>query len=71
ALDGQRAKKGVFITTALFSKEATEYAEKTNFAIVLIDGKRLTKLMIDYEVGITIKDIYKIGKIDTDYFIEE
>jgi len=71
ALDGQRAKKGIFITTAFFSKEAIEYADKTNVSIVLIDGKKLTKLMIDYEVGITIKDIYKIGKIDTDYFIEE
>jgi restriction system protein len=71
ALDGQRAKKGIFITTAFFSKEAIEYADKTNVAIVLIDGKKLTKLMIDYEVGVTIKDTYKIGKIDTDYFIEE
>lgn len=72
ALDGQRAKKGIFITTSNFSKEAIDYAAKTNnVSIVLIDGTDLAKLMIDYEIGITIKDVYKIGKIDTDYFVEE
>jgi restriction system protein len=72
ALDGQRAKKGIFITTAFFTKEALEYANNTsNATIVLIDGEKLTDLMIEYEAGITIKDTIKIGKIDTDYFVEE
>jgi len=72
ALDGQRAKKGIFITTAGFSKEAFEYANNTsNATIILIDGEKLANLMIEHEAGITIKDVIKIGKIDTDYFIEE
>jgi len=72
ALDGQRAKKGIFITTAFFSKEALEYGQNTsNATIVLIDGEKLANLMIEYEAGVTIKDIIKIGKIDSDYFIEE
>ena len=72
ALDGQRAKKGIFITTAFFTKEAIEYANNTNNAtIVLIDGEKLTNLMIEYEAGVTIKEVIKIGKIDLDYFIEE
>lgn len=72
ALDGQRAKKGIFITTAFFTKEAHEYANNTsNATIVLIDGEKLANLMIEYEAGITIKDTIKIGKIDTDYFVEE
>ncbi|MDX2255959.1 MAG: restriction endonuclease [Pseudanabaenaceae cyanobacterium bins.39] len=72
ALDGQRAKKGVFMTTAFFTKEAIDYANNTsNASIVLIDGEMLTSLMIEHEVGVTIKEIIKIGKIDSDYFIEE
>ena len=72
ALDGQRAKKGIFITTAFFTNEALEYANNTsNATIVLIDGEKLTSLMIEYEAGITIKETIKIGKIDTDYFVEE
>jgi restriction system protein len=72
ALDGQRAKKGIFITTAFFTKEALEYAKNTsNATIVLIDGEQLANLMIEYEAGVTIKDIIKISKIDSDYFIED
>ncbi len=72
ALDGQRAKKGIFITTAFFTKEAQDYANNTsNATIVLIDGEKLANLMIEYEAGITIKDTIKIGKIDSDYFVEE
>lgn len=72
ALDGQRAKKGIFITTAFFTKEAMEYAKNTsNATIVLIDGEKLANLMIEYEAGVTVKEIIKISKIDIDYFIEE
>jgi restriction system protein len=49
-----------------------EYAKNTsNASIVLIDGEKLANLMIEYEAGVTIKEIIKIGKIDSDYFIEE
>lgn len=72
ALDGQRAKKGIFITTASFSQEAVNYANNTsNATVILIDGEKLTDLMIEYEAGVTIKDTIKICKIDTDYFLEE
>jgi restriction system protein len=72
ALDGKRAKKGIFMTTAFFTKEAIVYADNTsNATVVLIDGERLTNLMIEYEAGVTVKEIIKINKIDSDYFIEE
>lgn len=72
ALDGQRAKKGIFITTASFSQEALNYANNTsNATVILIDGQKLTDLMIEYEAGVTVKDTIKICKIDTDFFTEE
>lgn len=72
ALDGQRAKKGIFITTASFSQEAINYANNTsNATIILIDGEKLTDLMIEYEAGVTVKETVKICKIDTDFFVEE
>lgn len=72
ALDGQRAKKGIFITTAFFSQEAINYANNTsNATVILIDGQKLTDLMIEYEDGVTVKDTIKICKIDTDFFVEE
>ena len=72
ALDGQRAKKGIFITTAFFSQEAINYANNTsNATVILIDGQKLTDLMIEYEAGVTVKDTIKICKIDTDFFVEE
>ena len=72
ALDGQRAKKGIFITTALFSQEAINYANNTsNATVILIDGQKLTDLMIEYEAGVTVKETIKICKIDTDFFVED
>ena len=72
ALDGQRAKKGIFITTASFSQEALNYANNTsNATVILIDGQKLTDLMIEYEAGVTVKETIKICKIDTDFFTEE
>ena len=71
ALEGQRAKKGVFITTSYFSKDALEYVSKINTKIVLIDGEELARLMIDNNVGVSTLRTYDIKKIDSDYFIEE
>jgi len=68
ALSGQRAKKGIFITTAKFSKEAKDFVDKIDTKIVLIDGQRLTDLMIDYGVGVVNRTVYEIKGIDTDYF---
>ena len=69
ALADQVAKKGVFITTSIFSKEAIESAKKS--AIVLIDGDKLTSLMIEFGLGVQIERSFHIYKIDQDRFDEE
>lgn len=71
ALQGKRAKKGVFITTSNFSREAFEYAGMIDSKIILIDGNRLTDLMLEHGVGVTTTTSYEIKKIDQDYFAEE
>lgn len=71
ALAGQRAKKGVFITTSNFSKEATLYAAQMDTKIVLIDGEQLSQYMIDYNLGVSVQNTYEIKKMDSDYFEEE
>lgn len=71
ALHGKRAKKGIFITTSNFSREAIEYANNLEVVIVLIDGIKLTTLMIENDLGVTVQKTHKIRRIDTDYFIEE
>ena len=69
ALAGQKARKGVFITTSNFTAQALEFARSVE-GIVLVDGQRLAGLMIDHEVGVTARTV-KIPKIDGDYFDEE
>jgi restriction system protein len=71
ALQGQRAKKGIMITTSSFSSEAHEYASRIDSKIVLIDGERLAQLMIDHNLGVSPMANYEVKKIDTDYFTEE
>lgn len=71
ALAGQGAKKGIFITTSNFTREALEYTPKNETKIVLIDGEQLAQLMIDYNLGCTTQQIYELKKIDSDYFGEE
>lgn len=71
ALAGQGAKKGIFITTSSFSREATEYTPRNETKIVLIDGTQLSQLMIDYNLGCTSFQSYEVKKIDNDYFGSE
>lgn len=71
ALTGQRAKKGLFITTSDFTADAKTYALQIDTKIVLIDGEMLAQLMIDYNVGVSTIATYELKKIDTDYFTEE
>lgn len=71
ALAGQGAKKGIFITTSDFSKEALDYAPKNETKIVLLDGKQLAQLMIDYNLGVTVQQVYELKKIDSDYFEDD
>ena len=70
ALTGKRAKRGIYLTTANFSKEAWEYAANIDLKVVLIDGKKLTDLMIDYGVGVTTRSTYELKDLDSDYFGE-
>lgn len=71
ALHGKRAKKGVFLTTSSFSADAIEYARTIDSKVVLIDGLKLSQLMIDYDVGVSTAQTYTIKRIDTDYFETE
>lgn len=70
ALQGQRAKKGIFITTSTYSREAKDFASKIDTKIILIDGPMLAKLMFDHGVGVSVNTVYEVKKIDTDYFDE-
>ena len=71
ALYGQRARKGVFITTSSFSSEAVAYAASIDIKVVLIAGTQLAELMIDYGVGVTTDATYELKRIDADYFADE
>jgi restriction system protein len=72
ALAGQGAAKGLFITTAQFTNEAIAYANKQHTTkVVLVDGTMLTKLMIEYNLGVSTEMVYEIKKIDTDFFDDE
>ncbi len=70
ALQGMRASKGIFITTSNFSNEAHDYTSKISSKIILIDGERLSRLMIEHNVGVSCYQTYQIKKIDSDYFTE-
>lgn len=69
ALQGQRARKGIFITTAAYSKEARDYVHSIDSKIILIDGRRLAELMIAHNVGVGVEATYEVKKIDSDYFL--
>ncbi len=71
ALQGQRARKGVFITTSSFTKEAKEYASIIDSKIILIDGEHLSKLMAEHNVGVSTVGHYEVKKLDSDYFDNE
>ena len=70
ALQGQRARKGIMITTSSFSREAHDYVASIDARIILIDGAKLATLMLDANVGVSTVGQYQIKKIDSDYFDE-
>lgn len=70
ALQGQRAKKGVFITTSSFTGDAHDFVSRIDNKIVLIDGDLLAQLMIDHNVGVSTTALYEIKRVDSDYFSE-
>lgn len=71
SLEGERARKGVFITTSTFSKEAREYVKRIDKRIVLIDGDRLAALMFDHGVGLSAVTTFEVKQVDHDFFEEE
>jgi len=71
ALQGQRARKGVFITTSFFTKEAIEYVSLIESKIILIDGEHLSRLMVEHNIGVSTVGQYEVKKLDSDYFNNE
>ena len=71
SLEGQRARKGVFLTTSTFTREAEEYVTRIEKRIVLVDGEELAQLMIDHGVGVAEVATYQVKRVDADYFSEE
>ena len=70
ALQGHRARKGVVITTSIFTREAMDYAAGLQSTIVLVDGSQLAALMIDYGIGVADVETIRLKRIDEDYFAE-
>lgn len=68
ALQPHRARKGVFITTSTFTKDAEDFVKRIETKVILINGFQLAKLMIDLNVGVSTAQVYEIKKIDSDYF---
>ena len=68
ALQGQRARRGVFITTSGFSTAARDYVSRIDSKIVLIDGETLAQLMLDFDLGVTTVATYRLKRVDSDYF---
>jgi restriction system protein len=69
ALDAKGARKGIFITTSTFTSGAKEYVERLETKkIILIDGKRLAKLMIENNIGVGIKKKFVVKEVDFTYF---
>lgn len=71
ALQGQRANKGIFITTSAYSRDALDYVQAISSKIILIDGSQLVRYMIDHNVGVSVSGKYEIKTIDSDYFETE
>ncbi len=71
ALQGQRARKGIFITTSDFSREAVAFCSNIESKIILVSGAQLANFMIDHNVGVSRFATYDVKRIDSDYFFEE
>ena len=71
ALQGQRARKGIMITTSTFARGAEEYVKLIDSKIILVDGVQLSALMIDHGVGVTTESVFEVKRVDSDYFVAE
>lgn len=70
ALQGKRARKGIFITTSRFCDTAREFAANIESKIILIDGQQLAQYMIDFGVGVATDAVYEVKRLDSDYFTD-
>jgi restriction system protein len=71
ALAGVGARKGVFLTTSTYSQQAIAYASQLRDSkIILIDGQKLAQLMIEHDVGVSIKETFQVKRIDEDFFVD-
>lgn len=70
SLEGLRARKGVFITTSTFSKDARDYVDRIEKRVVLIDGEELSRLMFEAGVAVTVTARYEVKAVDSDYFAD-
>jgi restriction system protein len=68
--EGHRASKGVLVTTSYFPSSAYDFITRVSKRVVLIDGQALANLMIRHRVGVRVKDVYEVRKIDDSYFAE-
>lgn len=69
ALDAKGARKGIFITTSTFTKGAEEYVDRLETKkIILIGGKKLARLMIENDIGVSIKKRFVVKEVDFSYF---
>jgi len=71
SLVGLGAGKGVFVTTSGFSKQALEYASGLRERVILIDGARLTELMVEFGVGVRTSRVIEVKRLDEDFFSDE
>jgi restriction system protein len=71
ALHGKKARRGIFITTSTFSKDAQEYADSVETKVILMDGARLAELMFEYGVGVTTVNNFVVKRIDSDFFEDD
>lgn len=71
ALYGRKAKKGIFITTSVFSRDAKDYVDGLESRVILIDGRQLAELMFDHGIGVSTANSYVVKRIDSDFFDDE
>lgn len=71
ALAGKKASKGIFITTSDFHSNAREYAAGLHQKVILVDGHRLAELMIEHNVGVAEEQVYRLKRVDSDYFADD
>jgi restriction system protein len=71
ALHGKRARRGIFITTSTFTRDAKDYADSLETKVVLMDGIQVAELMFEYGVGVSTESTYFVKRIDSDFFEDE